>query len=813
MKMKGAAPTMQTILILIIMLGILVVFIAAVSRTQSLNALINLDEFGVMKLENTFALTNRSLGMMYYIFTVQSVFDVTGTSVRCGADDDPDVMQDHYWYSFDKTLGGKDDFVNLMDFVTGNNIDGNPKKYNDFQPAICYPMNRRGKVNGMDVKGSAIQVLEEKFASLKDSVKWNTEANGIKIDIPSHEVLTGPSEVINGDEYYWSEFAIDKDAGKPMVNKTNKQTLKLSDGSIVEGTENNNTIYTEFPKMMDFGRLLVRGVFLHLSDPTTSYIKYLDASNVNYDMLNTYKKRIKNFINEDLINSAADIALGDSAVRKTLVTENYKKFELRASDADDGVIFGIPNDEDANDIALILSYDMDVTMKEGKGPVTVSCKTPPVEYADLIKTEVDNKNPDSDSWEFGSIQFSKEDVMAFAEGLMLQESKWDEKIVSECGAAGLGQLMPGTAKQYGLVNIFEDAGFSNCLDVNGNVLTERREYAEGLRGAISNTDSEQIKGIDDRLDPEKNIQASVAYIHEIMKNMATYTKDSEELLKLTATAYNTGEGNVYSAINAAGINKNIDKSNVRFDDISEYLREQTQEYVSLVFGGYACYGGMVSGGDSYYYHDEDNNKFIKRPFSMTVKAKDDLVVTQCYGSSIPIQFFSWQKQPTSGGVMPITTGDMMCCGGNLWSCNTEIPGNAHTATVFDKIGNVAGNIDNVGMCSNAVAGFTPPNAKEFWLQCDPDGFRFYVMQCSSYTSAGQEECKPHDGCYWFEAANPASSGCFDCNTASSCGGYTDGDMCAQCGISGQTCYWNTYDAGQSSGSSQVTYRCENFAKS
>lgn len=89
------------------------------------------------------------------------------------------------------------------------------------------------------------------------------------------------------------------------------------------------------------------------------------------------------------------------------------------------------------------------------------------------------------------------------------ESKFDNNVVSWAGARGLMQLMPGTAKAYGLT-------------------------------------------IEETIDPDKNVDAAVRSIRDLDRSLAKYVSDSSERLNFVIAAYNSGIGHIYDAMALAG---------------------------------------------------------------------------------------------------------------------------------------------------------------------------------------------------------------------------------------------------------------------
>jgi len=131
-------------------------------------------------------------------------------------------------------------------------------------------------------------------------------------------------------------------------------------------------------------------------------------------------------------------------------------------------------------------------------------------------------------------------------GLINQESSGEYDVVSSCGAVGLMQLMPCTARErgvgdlYGLDKSYKDSKYIDCAKIaNGDEPNCNEEYAKDL---IKERD-EILKGIKDpkielvkldgRFDPETNINAGVAYLASLLKK---YKGDEA----LALAAYNAG---------------------------------------------------------------------------------------------------------------------------------------------------------------------------------------------------------------------------------------------------------------------------------
>ncbi len=631
--MKGVAATMTTILLILILLFFLVVFVTTLNNDAKKSTTMNFRQSEVLKLENTYLLLNKTMETTWYISAVQSVFNATGQSLLCGKDDaellgGDDALPPKYWYQYDKSNGAKD-IGKVESFIS--NPDGNSIKYNNDEPTVCYPANE-----------NAITVLEGAFEVFKDIANEFT-ANGIIIKIDKINTLF--SFTGHGIESSSRQFV----------------SLTSTNGAIEENTNSVNHIYTDFPKMINFGRLLVHRLtgisdafYPNNVDSGTAYDSSLKYRDLNTPLMYmpdaskaSYMSRISGLLNSE-ISSLEDASSFD----KTKASIEYHNLELFAPhESGDENIFGAP---EVGGYGLVLHYNISVNLNEGG--VGGACQFPlPENYQELIEQQVNSK-----AWIFDKNEYTNSEITAFVSAIMQRESSWNPEAVSCAGALGLGQLMPGTARNLGL-NV---PNYGTADTICGGKQWDN--------APVCNAKTPELCDIaDERFIPEKNIMGSVLYLHQLFGMMKGHSDDKTELLRLVAASYNAGPGRVEDAIANSGVDP------VRYDDIKNKLPLETQIYVMAVSGFYMCYGGSLPmAGDFYYYHDEKNNRFSKKPFSMEVKAEDYLPAIDCADSPVPnspVRFFSWEKQPRYSTIN-IQTGDMACCGGGLWTCNAEVDG-------------------------------------------------------------------------------------------------------------------------------------------
>lgn len=121
------------------------------------------------------------------------------------------------------------------------------------------------------------------------------------------------------------------------------------------------------------------------------------------------------------------------------------------------------------------------------------------------------------------------------------ESNWNASAISPAGAVGLMQIMPETALKYGLKNIYNIQAY---IDVHkkfkrgilpySEFRAYRLRYAEALKHEIKGKTFEEIMLIDDRFDPEKNVNLGT----RCLKDLLIRYQDNK---RLALAAYNAGE--------------------------------------------------------------------------------------------------------------------------------------------------------------------------------------------------------------------------------------------------------------------------------
>ncbi|MFH1491484.1 MAG: lytic transglycosylase domain-containing protein, partial [Pseudomonadota bacterium] len=154
------------------------------------------------------------------------------------------------------------------------------------------------------------------------------------------------------------------------------------------------------------------------------------------------------------------------------------------------------------------------------------------------------------------------DPLLFA-ALMKRESHFDAHALSPVGAAGLLQIMPETAKELGMKNIYQPAYFDRAFELMTQERSTRRQAMEALFGITGKNKMQSAekarslakkslslerkkdglltryrktllkKGADDRFNPPLAIEYGYRYLSKLMK-------DQKGDMSLALASYNAG---------------------------------------------------------------------------------------------------------------------------------------------------------------------------------------------------------------------------------------------------------------------------------
>ncbi len=133
-------------------------------------------------------------------------------------------------------------------------------------------------------------------------------------------------------------------------------------------------------------------------------------------------------------------------------------------------------------------------------------------------------------------------------GLVKQESNWNPNAVSPAGAAGLMQLMPGTASELGLTS-------------------------------------------DERLEPAKAVPAAAQYLKDQCDHFAEACDDLERW-RFALASYNAGRGAVNGVIRHKASLEGI--KNICWIQVARFAPQETQGYVEKILGSSGDAGGYAS---------------------------------------------------------------------------------------------------------------------------------------------------------------------------------------------------------------------------
>ncbi|MBI4170132.1 MAG: peptidoglycan DD-metalloendopeptidase family protein [Candidatus Aenigmarchaeota archaeon] len=586
---KGAGTTIGAVLIVIVLLLFLYVFLSTALTASQKKLELNLNTADFLKVKNSVSIINRSLSTTWFVSTAQLLFKAGDESVGCGYDDyftqGMEIIKKSYWYQYNDTSKSKET----------NPLPLSGKKYNigtfnDLRyPRICYPTEQH-----------FIEFLNEKSTVFKD-ILTKLQVNNIEFVLDKINII-----------FDVNSFENDKITSE--ASQEIRANLARNNPGIITITKNTNTIFTAFKKMLETGRNIVDNAFAESAkiDPRkdqrlTSQLLYTPA-----DTETKYKERV----NSHLIKIFSDAVPVDAKVKMHVNSVNT--IQVRAGDeSENGLEFSLSKQ------GLVLHYDNEIRIVEKSALGSIACVPIKQEFLERIRIEVMTRTwiwTDLDVWNrvsSNTIAYSEEEVVNLMSAMMQKESSQNVREVSDCGAAGLMQLMPGTAKSSpnAIPVIFGEASFTDCTDENGKIKQERIDYAKSLRAAINGKSDEEIKSIDGRLDPVQGIGRSAAYMNYLLSQFSDYSSDKEEVMKLAVAAYNTGEYAVRAAIDKTKNIPGFNVEEVQYDQIKWFLSSETRNHVEIVMQLFACYeGGGVAPNPIYDWPTNPDTRRITSCF-------------------------------------------------------------------------------------------------------------------------------------------------------------------------------------------------------
>lgn len=501
-RMKGSAAIM-TIMIILILVLFLLIYWNILFKTGEKSVQLNLDESDIVRAKNTVSLINRSLYNTWHVSAAQALFLTGMESVGCGIDDldideiyqnrfriKEDILDENYWYQYNPKETKDDDPLALV--ITGNkyNIDnfGDP-----VEPRICYPTDIHLQ-----------EYIEKKFLPFTQ-IEEEFRINGMGVEIK--DILP--------------QAGVTDDALNMIVNQ--KILVTFLSGNVDFDAKTNVVIDTKMRNLVSSGRNIVDAA-LDISDTTKSGA-LLDAQDRNSEFVwlpnipskDVYATFIKSLLEQKFRNALEDGVALDSAT-KIEVGLRAKNDEAMSTAEKDG---------------LLVHYNADIKLREQVAASALSCTEPPDNYKVMVENAVKNEN-----WDFGAIQYSDREIISLVYGIINTESHWNPILISNCGAVGLMQIMPGTAADQGL-DTFQDADHTDCDTA----------YAQGLLQELQT--NPDIESEDERFNAQRNIEAGVRHLHDIFLDVKNSVSSSgrniNNVRKLSIAAYNTGVQNIDDA--------------------------------------------------------------------------------------------------------------------------------------------------------------------------------------------------------------------------------------------------------------------------
>lgn len=239
---KGVGTTVGSIIMIVVFLMFFGVFLYMANNHVQENIRLNLESLQLLKLKSTFETFNQSLGVTWFISTVQSVFKTADDSVGCGIDDGR--VPASYWLKTDPTqIRDKPDKILATKEEKYNVIGTNPQ--------ICFPQDNH------IVDYITTSLAGGDYLDLKNPIK---DLGGVDLEIKN------------------PKFGITIDSDQVTSKFSQDITAKLTNGNgeIAAKTGNFNTMTTSIKVIVEsiratIERLVNFGEFMYTTNTVASY--------------------------------------------------------------------------------------------------------------------------------------------------------------------------------------------------------------------------------------------------------------------------------------------------------------------------------------------------------------------------------------------------------------------------------------------------------------------------------------------------------------------------------------------------------------
>ena len=226
-RSKGVGTTIGSILMIVTFLMFFGVFLYMANVHTQVNTKLNFESLQLLRLKSTFDTFNQSLGMTWYISTVQAIFKTVDDSVGCGIDDGR--VPEGYWLSNDPSQPRTKDVIPTAG------------KYSTFgiHPSVCYPSDN-------DVTNYIRKtLLEGGYLNLENPV----DVDRVRIALPINEETKQVDSSI--------QITLDDEGVKSKFTQQVKAEINSGTGTIDQITENFNSIETSLKQMVNSAKINV----------------------------------------------------------------------------------------------------------------------------------------------------------------------------------------------------------------------------------------------------------------------------------------------------------------------------------------------------------------------------------------------------------------------------------------------------------------------------------------------------------------------------------------------------------------------------